>query len=168
MPYSNAPVRSTSGAFPPATKDGTGVSGPAGAVTDLVQNPDGSLSFTANQSGNYAFGYEASDGQYSSPATVTVSIAAPEVVAVTSGEFRIRQNRWRVGGTSSIEGDHVVTMILAGDATCVEREIGSAVAVAGVFALDTTGPAPATGCTQVRVESTLGGISQPFTLRIRN
>ena len=97
-----------------------------------------------------------------------MSIAAPEVVAVASGEFRSGKNPWRVGGTSSIEGDHVVTMILTGNATCVEREIGSTVSVAGAFALDTTGPDPAAGCTQVRVESTLGGISQPFTLRIRN
>lgn len=140
---------------------------PAGATLD--QNANGSLTFNASAAGTYTFTYEASDGQLSAPATVTVSVAAPETIALTSAEFRSGKNRWRAGGTSSIEGDHEVKILLTG-AGCTQegRLIGTTTSVAGVYALDTTGSAPGAGCTQVRAESVLGGISQPFGIRIRN
>jgi hypothetical protein len=142
--------------------------GPAGAVTSLVQNADNTVTFTADLGGTYSFGYVASDGQYDSPATVTVTMVAPETINVASAEYRTGKNRWKVSGTSSITANHEVKIVTTGNATCVSTEVGRTVSAAGAYALDLIGPGPGIGCTQVRAESALGGVSAATTIRVRN
>lgn len=83
------------------------VSGPANGTLTLNSNGSFTYTPTAGFSGADSFTYRAQDslGALSAlAATVSITINAPESIAVTRAEFRITGSEWRVEGTSAPVG----------------------------------------------------------------
>lgn len=103
----------------------------------------------------------ASSGGATSTATVDVTPVSDTVVVTAA---RLSSGKWRVDGTSSVLGGQTVTAHLG---SLTGPVIGSGpVDITGAFSIrPASGPTATTGSTVV-VESTLGGVSTPFTVRI--
>ncbi|HET7476355.1 MAG TPA: PKD domain-containing protein [Dermatophilaceae bacterium] len=100
------------------------------------------------------------DGTVSSPSVVTITPTS-DVVTVTL--VRYANSRWRIDGTSSILAGQTVT---AHYRRLTGTVIGRAVVdVTGAFSVRSAGPVPVPGDVVV-VESQLGGVSAPVTVRI--
>lgn len=142
------------------------------ASGDAVVNTNGSITFAPalGSSGNITFEYTVSDshGLASNPATVTVTVVNPDILAVIQAQFRTRGD-WRVRGTSSIPGPgNTITIHNGPDLTSP---------ILGTIAVDAAGgwdftlkgssikPDPTS---TVSIESTKGGQLLAIPLTITN
>jgi len=131
------------------------VSGP-GAATAVAAGTV--ISFTALADGTYTFTYRAVDAaglQSANAATVTVTVSAlSETIAITQAQYRPRQARWIVSGTSSVRNGQFLDVYhrLNGIDTLIGR---AQVAGNGTWSLDArgTGIVPVAGSSQVKVEN---------------
>jgi len=88
---------------------------PAGATTAVA---GGIVTFTATATGTYTFTYQAQDagGLRSSPATVTVTVAAVEAITPGITEYIVSKARLRLDGTVSPAAEQRVTLEFVGAA----------------------------------------------------
>lgn len=139
----------------------------------LTLNANGSFTYTptAGFSGTDSFTYRAQDslGALSAlAATVTITVNAPESIAITRAEFRITGSEWRVEGTSaplSVGTGNTITIYLG--PTVGGPVIGTATVLAdGTWILRQTGINPGSIRT-VSAQSSSGARSEGFPLRVR-
>jgi hypothetical protein len=149
------------------------VTGPAAGAT-VTGGTGGVFNFAATAAGTYMFTYQAQDaaGALSNTATVTVTVAPQEIIAITPPVlFRTAKLRWRVAGTDSVIAGQLVTISLA-NGTAAGTVIGTAVVdAAGNWAFDIVGATGnldprTTGATRINVTSPLGG-SAAANIQIR-
>lgn len=69
------------------------------------------VTYTPLLSGTQQFSYIVSDGQLTSTANVTVTVAPAETIAATTADFRLAKSEWRVSGTGSVVGSVVTVFI---------------------------------------------------------
>jgi hypothetical protein len=151
--------------------------GPAGSVSSATANANGTIAFTANAAGNYVFTYKAFDGALASAATtVSVTVSAPDTVAITTGDYVVNKNRWKVTGTTNVAATHIMTLKLTGvvgglPCNADNRVLAIASSAGTGFAFDFVGTGlldpRTTNCNRIKVESSLGGVSPNFTYRLR-
>ena len=136
-----------------------------------VVNPDGTLRFTVTAGAPVTFAYTVKDnhGLASNPATVTVNVAAADVITITLAQFRIQKRDWRIRGTDTIPGP--------GNTITIHNGPTLASPILGTIAVDTLGawdfrlsglsisPNPTN---TVSVESTKGGQRLAIPLQITN
>ncbi|WP_128106538.1 Ig-like domain-containing protein [Azoarcus sp. DN11] len=135
------------------------VTPPAAPATASVNTADGSVNFgSANTVGTYTFTYTVANKNtpplVSAPATVTVNVVAPEVLAVLSAKCvngTKAGTRWVVKGTSTISTGNVVTIFYLGN-----QVLGTVPVIAGAWALDLKG-GPACS-SPVSVQSSFGNM----------
>jgi hypothetical protein len=139
---------------------------------DAVPNPNGTITFSPapGSSGNVTFDYTVSDnyGAVSNPATVSVSVVAPDNLVITLAQFRTR-GEWRITGTSSIPGPgNTITIHNGPDLTSPVLGTIAVDAVGGFdFKLKNTSITPGPTNT-ISIESTKGGQVLNFPLTISN
>jgi hypothetical protein len=118
------------------------VTAPAGLVYTVV---GGVLSFSA-PAGTYVFTYQARDlaGALSAnTATVTVTLAGGQTLAITRADYTANKRRWRIDGTSSVPATQTVFVmyadgVFADGTSAVGFLVASTQAVNGLFAIDFT------------------------------
>ena len=152
--------------------------GPLGSVSSVVDNANGTVTFTGNTVGTYTFTYRASDGiALSAPASVSATLSAAEIVNLTQSEFVTRTIRWKFTGTSSVStAPRTLTASftgLVGGLPCNAsgRVIGSgtAAALTTAFTFDVFTTAGSlldprsTNCNAVRIQSSPFGGVDPST-----
>ena len=113
------------------------VTPPVGATA--VVGAGGVVTFTAAAAGTYTFTYAAVDlagAQSANAATVTVSVAGAETIAIGRSEFVPSMLRWRVDGTDSVPANQTVT-ITYDNGTLIDGTplVGTVIATAVVDAL---------------------------------
>jgi hypothetical protein len=155
----------------------TAPTGPAGSTSSATANANGTVTFNGSAAGNYTFTYSMTDGTVvSNTATVTVNVASPETVNVTTGDYIVSKTRWKVTGSTSIGTAHSMTLKLTGvvgTAPCNAdgRVLGTTNSAGTGFTFDfvATGPLDprTTNCNRIKVESALGGVSPNFTFRLK-
>jgi hypothetical protein len=153
--------------------------GPAGSISNVTANANGTITFTGNIAGPYQFTYRATDGMIqTAPTPVNVTLSAPEAVTAPTAEYVVSKNRWKVTGTTSIATAHNLTLkltgVVAGGAPCNAngRVIGNTTSTANTFLFDilnATGPLDprTTNCNSIRVDSELGGTSPNSLIRLK-
>jgi len=111
-------------------------------ATASVTAAGGVVTFTASAAGVYTFTYQAVDvaGAISAlPATVTVTVAATETIAIARAEFRGDKGRWIVSGTDTPAANQVLSIRYA-DGPNVGFQVGTApVDGLGNWAFDVAG-----------------------------
>jgi hypothetical protein len=142
------------------------------ASGDAVPNTNGTITFSPapGSSGDTTFAYTVSDsnGLASNPATVTVSVVAPDNLTISLAQFRTR-GEWRITGTASIFGPgNTITIHNGPDLT--SPVLGTiAVDTAGGFDFRLKNTAITPGPTNtISIESTKGGQRLNFPLSITN
>lgn len=86
--------------------------GPVGSLASAMVNADGTISFTGDMAGSYSFTYQVSDGTVmSAPVPVSVTLVAPENLAIAVSEFRTTKSDWRVDGTSTVIGATITVYV---------------------------------------------------------
>lgn len=151
------------------------VTPPQGAT--VTPSVNGSVSFTASNSGTYIFTYRAVDrsgARSSLPATVTVTVTQ-ETITVQQALFRTTARRWIVSGTDSVRAGQTLTITYDnGPAGVPGTVIGTAVVDAtGAWVLDIRGVSGVLDPTllnprpnRIRITSSLGrSVTATFTIR---
>jgi hypothetical protein len=123
--------------------------------------PDGKINFTAGPAaGSVTFAYTVANtnGQVSAPATVTVTVVAPENLQVQTAKCQRSSNTWDVRGTSTVTDGNSVQLFLTGTvpaAPTPAQRLGTPQPVAaGAWRLQLKGGPACT--TPISAQSTLG------------
>lgn len=142
------------------------------AGTASVNTANGTVTYDAPATvGNYTFTYTVknTNGNQSAPATVTVSVVAPESISVTRARCTVNSADWDVRGTSTVAAGNTVTVYLAATVPAVptsSQVLGSApVDALGNWALRQKG---GVGCTTpISLQSTLGTKVNNVSVQVR-
>jgi hypothetical protein len=123
-----------------------------------------------NFAGVDSFTYVATDTAFADSNTATVTINVLETIDITSAQYRIRQNRWRVEGNVS-DPSGTVEVYMCTDVACTTPQfIGTANVdpIDGSWSFNSTGatspPDPQNSPVWVVAMTPLGAISEPPTL----
>jgi hypothetical protein len=136
-----------------------------------VANPDGTIGFTPGPTGTVTFQYTVQDaaGATSNAATVTVTVASPDIITIIRAQFRTQKRDWRITGTNTIPGPGNTITIHNGP-TLASPVLGTiAVDAAGGWDFVLKGSSIAPDATRtISVESTKGGVRLAIPLLITN
>ncbi|MFL5263877.1 MAG: Ig-like domain-containing protein [Anaeromyxobacteraceae bacterium] len=144
---------------------------PPPSGTAAVDPATGRIAFTAGATaGPVTFSYTVASktGQVSAPATVTVTVVAPENLQVQTAKCQRSSNTWDIRGTSTVSDGNSVQLFLAGTVpaapTAAQRLSSPLPVVAGAWRLQLKGGPACT--TPISALSTLGAKRENIAVQL--
>ena len=142
-------------------------SSPAGAT--ITGGAGGIVTFKAATQGTYTFTYRAQDKSLSTSATtgrVTVTVTAPESVAINRNDYIVKDAALTVEGTTNSTGTPTVTVEFLNSAGTVLGVAGTTSASAGKWKLSTAIILPV-GATRIRATTQAGAVSPSVAITLK-